>query len=57
MSPRTKHIAVKYHWFRSKIGENVRLERIDTSKNIADIFTKPLSRVEFENKRKLLMGW
>jgi hypothetical protein len=57
MSPRTKHISVKYHWFRSKIGGEIMLTRIDTSKNIADIFTKALSRVEFESKRKLLMGW
>jgi hypothetical protein len=57
MSPRTKHICIKYHWFRSKIVGDVVLKRIDTSKNIADIFTKALSRVEFELKRKLLMGW
>lgn len=58
MSPRTKHIAVKYHWFRSKLEPGkIEVLRIDTSQQKADIFTKGLKRTEFESKRKMLLGW
>ena len=58
MSPRTKHIAIKYHWFKSKMkpGE-VEPKAIDTSVQKADIFTKGLGRTEFEKKRFMIMGW
>jgi hypothetical protein len=58
MTPRSKHIAVKYHWFREhlKPGE-VEMKRIDTAIQKADIFTKGLARKEFETKRKFIMGW
>lgn len=58
MTPRSKHIAVKYHWFRSHLvpGE-VEVRRIDTSVQKADIFTKGLVQKEFEAKRAMLMGW
>ena len=58
MTPRTKHIAIKYHWFRSKIVKgSVEIEHINTLIQKADIFTKGLRRVDFEGKRKLLQGW
>jgi hypothetical protein len=58
MSPRTKHIACKYHWFREHLipGE-IEALRIDTKKQRADIFTKGLVKAEFEPKRKMLIGW
>ena len=58
MTPRTKHIAIKYHWFRShiKFGE-IEVVKIDTKVQKADIFTKGLKRDEFESKRKMLVGW
>jgi Reverse transcriptase (RNA-dependent DNA polymerase) len=58
MTPRTKHIAVKYHWFRShlKPGE-IDAVRIDTKHQKADIFTKGLPTSEFAEKRKMIMGW
>ena len=58
MTPRTKHIAIKYHWFRShlKPGE-VECMRIDTKKQKADIFTKGLPKAEFEEKCFAIMGW
>ena len=58
MSSRTKHIGIKYHWFRSKIidGE-IEIERIATDLQKADIFTKCSSKSDFEAKRKLVMGW
>jgi len=58
LSPRTKHIGIKYHWFKSKIkiGE-IELLPIDTKIQKADIFTKGLGTSEFENKRELILGW
>ena len=59
ITPRTKHIAVKYHWFRESIGEEhgVRLEKIASEYQKADIFTKGLTVDVFRKLRKLLMGW
>ena len=59
MSPRTKYIAVKYHWFREYIGENkyIVLKRIATDIQKADILTKGLKEVAFVRIRKLLCGW
>jgi hypothetical protein len=58
MTPRSKHIAVKYHWFRQhlKPGE-IEMKRIDTKEQKADIFMKGLAKKEFEAKRKFIMGW
>ena len=60
VTPSSKHFAVKYHWFRSKLDNpnyNIKLLPIDTSVQKADLFTKGLGRSEFQNKRRLLMGW
>ena len=58
MSPRSKHIGVKYHWFRELIqSKNFSVKNIDTLDQIADIFTKGLSATKFEGLRKKLMGW
>ena len=58
MSPRTKHIACKYHWFKKKVELGViELLPIGTKNQKADIFTKGLATVEFQEKRKLIMGW
>ena len=58
MSLRTKHIGVKYHWFRSKIQKGIiEVHRIDTKAQQADILTKGLTRFSFEQVRTLVMGW
>ena len=58
MTSRTKHIGIKYHLFRYKIQPNsIVILRIDTKQQRADIFTKGLTRYEFEAKHKLVMGW
>ena len=48
MRPRTKHIALKYHHFRSsvKLG-SVSIQYIETHDQIADIFTKALTILSF----------
>ena len=58
ITPRTKHIGIPYHWFRSKI-ENLEIiiERIDTDNQLADCFTKGLPPETFKLARKRLSGW
>jgi len=57
-SPRTKHIALKYHHFRSAVNEGkIKIFHVDTNEQIADIFTKPLKIDQFRYLRQKLMGW
>jgi len=52
MRPRTKHIALKYHHFREHVcNGTVKIKRIDTAEQIADIVTKPLPESIFEYLR------
>ena len=58
LRPRTKHIALKYHHFRSKVKEGlVTVQYVHTRKQTADIFTKALPEDQFLALRKQLMGW
>jgi hypothetical protein len=59
MTPRTKHIAIKYHHFRDSIGKDkgIILSEIDTNRQKADLLTKGLAADTFVSIRKLLMGW
>jgi histone deacetylase 1/2 len=59
LTPRTKHIAVKYHWFKDQIGEEKGfiIEKVESRDQKADIFTKGLPSILFAHVRKLLMGW
>lgn len=58
MSPRTKHIAIPYHFFRSKVEElEIKVVAIDTSNQLADQFTKGLPYPKFSTDREKLMGW
>jgi len=59
MSPRNKYLALKYHFFRSHIGEakGIVAVYINTAEQRADIFTKGLPPTQFAIIRKLLMGW
>jgi hypothetical protein len=60
-TPRSKHYAVKLHWFRSKLdpeGTNpISVVKIATDLQRADILTKGLTKVKFKAIRKLLCGW
>ena len=58
MTPRTRHIAVKYHFFKEHVkpGE-IEIVKIDTKAQKADIFTKGLTTDTFESIRLILMGW
>ena len=59
MTPRTKHIAVKYHHFRTSVGEEkgIIIQQINSDLQKADIFTKGLPTDTHWAMRKLLMGW
>lgn len=57
-TPQTKHIALKYHHFRQYVNnKTIRINSIDTTEQIADIFTKPLDKDAFEYLREKLNGW
>ena len=59
ISPRTKHIAIKYHFFHDKIGEDkgILLKKVESEHQIANLFTKGLTIQVFVPLRRLLMGW
>ena len=62
-TPRTKHIAIKYHHFKRRVHTtnnpqgDIKLRYISTKKQIADIFTKPVDDATFFTLRKMLNGW
>jgi hypothetical protein len=59
LSPRNKYLALKYHFFRSHIGEEkgIVARYIPTLQQRANIFTKGLPATQFAIIRKLLMRW
>jgi hypothetical protein len=58
MRSQTKHINIKYHHFREAVHQGIiRIKRIDTTQQQADIFTKPLMERIFIYLRRLIMGW
>ena len=57
-TPRTKHIALKYHHFRQfVVNGTIKIFPINTLEQSADIFTKPLDQTKFTYLRKKLCGW
>uniref|UniRef100_A0A7S4IN60 Reverse transcriptase Ty1/copia-type domain-containing protein n=1 Tax=Odontella aurita TaxID=265563 RepID=A0A7S4IN60_9STRA len=58
MTPRSKHYALKYHWFRAHLRPNqIEIMPIDTNDQLADIFTKALRPEKHLQMRKKLMHW
>ena len=53
----TKHLAVKFHLFRSHLSDEVRVQKVDTTEQLADVFTKGLAQHQFEKLVARLMGW
>ena len=51
MRPRTKHLNIKYHHFRSFVQDgSVSVQYVNTEQQKADIFTKPINQNVF-------LGW
>jgi hypothetical protein len=58
LTPRSKHIAVKYHFFREHVKTgSLDVVKIDTHSQLADICTKGLAEGPFQQIRLLVMGW
>ena len=58
LNPRTKHIGIPYHWFRTKVEDlHIHIERVATGEQLADQFTKGLPTDLFRTARARLMGW
>ena len=54
----SKYYAINTIWFREVIFKrDVQLHKINTVKQLSDIFTKGLTRFVFEYLRKKIMGW
>jgi histone deacetylase 1/2 len=58
MRPRTKHLNIKYHFFRQFIQQGIlRVEHIPGEDQMADIFTKALDYASFVKHRQSILGW
>ena len=58
LTPHTKHIAVQYHWFRSKVKQlEISIEPVSTDHQLSNQFTKLLPTDKFRTAWKALMGW
>jgi Reverse transcriptase (RNA-dependent DNA polymerase) len=58
LTPRSRHYATKYHFFRSHVASGtIQLKRIDTKDQLADIFTKGTTVEIFQRLRQKLCGW
>ena len=57
-TPRSKHYAIKTHWFREQIIiRKISIIKCPTLEQLGDIFTKCIPQAQFEYLRKKLMGW
>ncbi len=60
---RTKHIAIKYHPFCSRVrtssnkSGDIKIKHISTKKQLADIFTKPVDSIGYFGLCMMLSGW
>jgi Reverse transcriptase (RNA-dependent DNA polymerase)/GAG-pre-integrase domain len=58
LTPRSRHYATKYHFFRSHVADgSIELKKIDTKNQLADIFTKGTTAEIFQRLRLKLCGW
>jgi hypothetical protein len=58
MRPRTKHLNIKYHFFRQFVTKGIlQVLHIAGEDQMADIFTKPLDLSSFVKHRRSITGW
>ena len=56
--PRTKHLNVKLHHFRSYVDrQEVSIHKVHTDDQRADYLTKPVNEDILVRHRKVVMGW
>ena len=56
--PRTKHLNVKYHHFRDYVSRGeISIHKIDTTDQLADYLTKPVTKEILDHLRPQVMGW
>ncbi len=54
---RSKHIDIKYHFLRDEIESNtLQIQYVPSEDNVADIFTKPMSKVKYQKFKSCLFG-
>ena len=52
---KSKHIEIRYHDIRDMVQRGaVKLQYVATEEHIADVLTKPLTRVKFKYSREIL---
>jgi hypothetical protein len=58
MHPCTKHLNIKYHFFRQYVENGtLQVQFIPGEEQVADIFTKPLEEASFVSHRSRISGW
>ena len=58
MLPRTKHIALKYHHFRSFMKDKtISVRYVESALQMVNIFTKPLNDTQFAVLQEMVIGW
>ena len=61
LAPRSKSLAVQYHWFRSHIGIKdgcgIQIVDVQSALNKADFLAKALSKELFQANRLAVCGW
>ena len=61
LTPRSKHIALRHHWFRSHLkvrdGSGIQIVDVQSKLNKADMFTKAQHKDAFEANRLAVCGW
>ena len=57
-TPRSKYYAIKTIWWREECQRRgISIQKIETTEQLGDMFTKGLAKPAFEYLRKKLMGW
>ena len=58
LTPRSKSLAIKYHWFRAHLSpDSIVLNAVSSEDQLGDGFTKPLTIPKFREFRARLCGW
>ena len=57
VSNRSKHIDIKHHFLREKFTSNfITVTHVNTDENVADVFTKPVTRNKLSIFAEMLFG-